>query len=64
MSGGRVNLWLLPNLDDDKLGVLESFLPLYSLKYKKKKKKSPVKQNETDSTETEMKEKENNKTDD
>ena len=32
--------WLLPNLDDEKLGVIDSFKPFYSLKFKKKKKKT------------------------
>ena len=40
LSGGKVVFWLLPNLDDEKLGVIDSFKPLYSLKFKKKKKKS------------------------
>lgn len=38
-SSGKVVFWLLPNLDDEKLGVIDSFKPLYSLKFKKKKKK-------------------------
>lgn len=42
-SSGRVVLWLLPNLDDDKLGVIDSFKPLFSLKFKKKKKKTQEK---------------------
>ena len=40
LSGGKVVFWLLPNLDDEKLGVIDSFKPFYSLKFKKKKKKS------------------------
>jgi hypothetical protein len=38
-TNGGVIFWLFPNLDDDKLGVIDSFKPFYSLKYKKKKKK-------------------------
>ena len=38
-SSGKVVFWLLPNLDDEKLGVIDSFKPLYLLKFKKKKKK-------------------------
>lgn len=40
LSGGKVVFWLLPNLDDEKLGVIDSFKPFYSLKFKKKKKKA------------------------
>ena len=36
-TGGRVEFWLLPNLTNDKLGVIESFKPLYSVKKKRKK---------------------------
>uniref|UniRef100_A0A1X7VNR9 Translocation protein SEC62 n=1 Tax=Amphimedon queenslandica TaxID=400682 RepID=A0A1X7VNR9_AMPQE len=38
-TSGKVVFWLLPNLDDDKMGVIDSFKPFYSVKYKKKKKK-------------------------
>lgn len=50
VSVGKINLWLLPNLDNDRLGVIESFRPLYSLKFKKKKKskKEQSKQHDTD----------------
>lgn len=39
VSVGKINFWLLPNLDNEKLGVIDSFKPLYSLKKKKKKTK-------------------------
>lgn len=38
-TSGKVIFWLLPNLDDDKMGVIDSFKPFYSVKFKKKKKK-------------------------
>lgn len=36
-TSGRVELWIVPNLTNDKLGVVESFKPLYSVKKKRKK---------------------------
>ena len=38
LTNTKVEFWLLPNLDNDKLGVIDSFKPFYSLKFKKKKK--------------------------
>ena len=48
LSVGKINLWLLPNLDNERLGVLESFKPLYSLKFKKKKKSKKDQSNQQD----------------
>lgn len=46
-SYGKVNFWLLPNLDNEKLGVIDSFKPLYSIERKKGSgKKSKKKQTE------------------
>ncbi|KAL5490818.1 hypothetical protein EMCRGX_G016005 [Ephydatia muelleri] len=36
-TGGRMELWLVPNLTNEKLGFFDSFKPLYSLKKKRKK---------------------------
>ena len=38
LTNTKVEFWLLPNLDNDKLGVIDSFKPFYTLKFKKKKK--------------------------
>ena len=32
-SKGVYHFWLLPNINDDRLGVIETFKPLYSLVY-------------------------------
>lgn len=48
LSYGKINLWLLPNLDNEKLGIIDSFKPLYSLERKKKSgKKSKTKKQDT-----------------
>ena len=44
---GKIKFWIFPNLDNEKLGFVESFKPFYSIEYKdatkdgkgKKKKK-------------------------
>ena len=36
MSYGKIHLWLLPNLDNEKLGIIDSFKPFYSIEQKKK----------------------------
>ena len=44
MSYGKIHLWLLPNLDNEKLGIIDSFKPFYSIEQKKKSgKKSKTK---------------------
>lgn len=45
LTCGKVVFWLLPNLDDDKLGIIDSFKPLYSIKRKKKKKSTSTEKN-------------------
>lgn len=43
MTVGKVHFWLLPNLDNEKLGIIDSFKPLYSIKRKKTKGKKDSK---------------------
>ena len=60
LSVGKINFWLLPNLDNERLGIIDSFKPLYSLKFKKKKKSKKESKQETlasDSDEAQSKEK-------
>lgn len=34
LSLGKIKFWIFPNLDNEKLGFLDSFKPFYSLEYK------------------------------
>lgn len=34
VSLGKIKFWILPNLDNEKLGVVDSFKPFYSFEYK------------------------------
>ena len=50
-SLGKMKFWIFPNLDNEKLGFVESFKPFYSLEYAKdtkgkKKKKGKGKESE------------------
>ena len=67
LSYGKINLWLLPNLDNEKLGIIESFKPLYSLERKKKsgkksKAKKQVEDTTTDSSQEDSKQQEDEPT--
>lgn len=37
ISLGKVKFWIFPNLDNEKLGFLESFKPFYSFEYREAK---------------------------
>ncbi len=34
MSLGKIKFWIFPNLDNEKLGFLDSFKPFYSFEYR------------------------------
>ena len=34
MSFGKIKFWIFPNLDNEKLGILDSFKPFYSFEYR------------------------------
>lgn len=38
-SAGKLKFWVLPNLDNEKTGFIESFKPFYSVEWVKNKKK-------------------------
>ena len=38
-TGGKLKFWILPNLDNEKTGFFESFMPFYSVEWVKEKKK-------------------------
>ena len=38
-SAGKLKFWVLPNLDNEKTGFVESFKPFYSIEWVKNKKK-------------------------
>lgn len=40
LTGGKLKFWILPNLDNEKTGFLESFRPFHSVEWVKEKKKS------------------------
>lgn len=52
-TGGLVELWIVPNLTNDKLGFFDSFKPLYSLKKKQKKKKKAKNESDLDNSDQE-----------
>lgn len=56
VSFGKIKFWIFPNLDNEKLGFLDSFKPFYSFEYRdsgkggkgKKKRKEKEKDKGTD----------------
>jgi len=40
---GKLKFWILPNLDNEKTGFIESFKPIYSVEWAKKKKSKKAK---------------------
>ena len=52
-TGGRVELWLVPNLNNEKLGIFDSFKPLYSLKKKRKKEGKKIKGSDQENSDQE-----------
>ena len=49
---GKVNFWILPNLDDDKADFFGSFTPLYSIEVKSQKEHSKKKRTKVEKTES------------
>ena len=48
ISLGKIKFWILPNLDNEKLGFVESFKPFYSFEYKDASKGSKGKKKRKD----------------
>ena len=52
-TGGKLSFWILPNLDSEKTGFLDSFKPLHSAEWAKPKKKSKKKAQKPETPEIE-----------
>lgn len=48
ISFGKIKFWIFPNLDNEKLGVLDSFKPFYSFEYRDSSKGSKGKKKRKD----------------
>ena len=48
ISFGKINFWIFPNLDNEKLGFLDSFKPFYSFEYRDSGKGSKGKKKRKD----------------
>lgn len=48
ISLGKINFWIFPNLDNEKLGFVESFKPFYSFEYRNGSKGSKGKKKKKD----------------
>lgn len=48
-----MELWLVPNLNNEKLGIFDSFKPLYSLKKKRKKEGKKIKGSDQENSDQE-----------
>lgn len=52
VTSGKLDFCIFPNLDNEKLGVIDSFKPLYSVKWKSKKKHRSSERDEKDDKKT------------
>lgn len=50
LTGGKLKFWILPNLDDEKMGFFDSFRPLHSIEWTTAKKKSKKNAKKPDSS--------------
>lgn len=48
LSLGKIKFWIFPNLDNEKLGFIDSFKPFYSFEYKDASKGSKGKKKKKD----------------
>ena len=53
LTAGKLKFWILPNLDNEKSGFLESFKPFYSVEWAKSKKSKKTKGSKSKESATE-----------